>query len=104
MYVRDLKQGMLLQPKTGHEWSVNKVHQQAGEGWMELLDQGVLFHCTVRYIYPQPTGETDEPIAVYMGKVLLNEHYYGLKTHHLLLINGEVSAVDGYGFSDVEKV
>ena len=103
MYVKELKNGMLLKPKEGWEWNVNRLHETGGEGRMELSDQGVLSHCSVRYRY-QNIGRPNNELGMYIGKRKLTQSYYGLFTHHIILVNGTVAAVDGYSFADVEKV
>ena len=103
MYVKELKNGMLLRPKSGWEWNVHKLHETGGEGGTELSDQGVLSHCSVRYRYHK-VGQVNNELGMYLGTRKLEQTYYGLFTHHLVLVNGTVAALDGYSFADIEKV
>lgn len=103
MYVRDLKPGILIRPMGRWEWSTFRLHQEAGNGWMELSGQGVGYHSSVRYT-SRNKMKRQQDTAVYLGKKVLKEDYYGLKTHHLILVNGVVAAMDGYSFRDIEKI
>jgi hypothetical protein len=103
MYVRDLKNGILIRPKGRWQWSIHKLHHEAGTGSVELEQQGVYYHSSVRYTSSFKQIRHQDT-AVYLGKQVLKKHYYGLKTHHLILVNGMIAAMDGYSFKDLEKI
>jgi hypothetical protein len=102
MYVKDLEDGVLIRPIGDWEWAVHRLHEKGGDGIAELEGLGVFYHSSVRYQKSRKIKQQDP--AVYVGKRILQNHYYGLKTHHLILVNGLLAAIDGYCFKDVEKI
>ncbi len=106
MYVRELKDGMLIKPIGRWEWAVYSLHddrdrnKQAAE---ELKCSGVHHHSTVTFTSEHAVNR-NQGLAVYIGKKVLKNNYYGVKTQHLILVDGITAAMDGYSFRDVEKV
>lgn len=106
MYVRELKDGMLIKPTGRWEWSVYSLHEDRDrnkQAAKELKDVGVHHHSTVTFTSEYAMNRRNSP-AVYIGKKVLQNHYYGVKTQHLILVDGVTAAMDGYSFRDVEKV
>jgi hypothetical protein len=106
MYVRDLEDGILIKPIGRWEWAINSLHQDRdinAAACKELKHFGVYFHSTVSYT-PKNKKNRRQSTAVYLGKHVLQNNYYGVKTQHLVLIDGVTAAMDGYSFRDVEKV
>ena len=114
MYVRDLEEGLLIRPVENYEWDIRPIRHEirqspshwhsAGKGHTELIESGIHHHATQRYINPLYGRKTEQEIGIYVGVKRLKEHYYGVKKHHMLLIDGVLCVVDGYSFRDVEKV
>ena len=106
MYVRELEQGILVRPKGRWEWSVNSLHQTTdtnAAACKELNHFGIHFHSTVSFTPKNKKNRRQSP-AVYLGKHVLQNCYYGIKTQHLVLVDGVTAVMDGYSFRDLEKV
>ena len=109
MYVRDLEEGCLLKPSDGWTWRVSTIKEIAynhnqNEGMTELAEAGV--HHSVTLVNSRSPMGKENPgnPAVYTGKHKTSSYFYGLKTHHLVIVDGMYCTMDGYSFRDVEKV
>jgi hypothetical protein len=109
MYVRDLEEGCLLKPSEGWTWRVSTIRDIAynhsqDEGMTELAEAGI--HHSVTMVNARSPHGKENPgnPAVYTGKHKTNAYFYGLKTHHLVIVDGMYCTMDGYSFRDVEKV
>jgi len=70
---------------------------------IELNHFGIHFHSTVSFTPKNKKNRRQSP-AVYLGKHVLQNCYYGIKTQHLVLVDGVTAVMDGYSFRDLEKV
>lgn len=109
MYVRELENGCLLKPSEGWTWRVSSIKEIARnhsqeEGVEELASAGI-HHSVTMVTSTSPFGKANagNP-AVYTGTHKTKAYFYGLKTHHLVIVDGLYCAMDGYSFRDVEKV
>ena len=103
MYVRDLDEGILIKPSEEWSWAVRPfTPEHSLEAVKEMKGMGIFHYATVMYTKSN-LGSSKDP-AVYVGKRIMNHHYYGVKTQHQVLVNGVLAVMDGYSFRDVEKV
>jgi len=114
VYIHELTPGVMIRPTERHEWSMSPIDKwkptktaapfhQGGEGANELIDSGIQHHSSLRFKHAR-FGALKREIGVYLGVKVLNNFYFGIKKHHMVLINGTLCAIDGYQFKDVEKV
>ena len=104
MYVRDLKEGILIKPTGRWEWRVAPLQKHDnGPAVAELRHEGIKHYSAVTYTPPHKHNRK-QTAAVYVGKRKLSNYYYGVKTQHILLIDGILAVMAGYSFRDVEKI
>jgi hypothetical protein len=113
MYVRDLEDGCLLEPSDLWTWRISKITEiakpyhgsDANVGGMEELAAAGVYHSVTMVSKSSPLGrENPGNPGVYVGKHMTKNYFFGLKTHHLVIVDGLCCAMDGYSFRDVQKV
>ena len=109
MYVRNLKENMLLKPISGN-WIFNPVTKEHSDAYdsNKATKAGVSGDLmvgtshTARLMY----GATDygQTPAIYLFSRTDKWIWAGVYKHHYLLIEGYTVIVDGYQFSSIEPV
>ena len=110
MYVRELEEGCLLKPNDGWTWRMTAIrdialdHSQK-QGMIELEDSNIYHSITMVSTRARHLGfENPGNPAIYLGKHKTAAYFYGLKTHHVVVVDGIPAVMDGYTFRDVQKV
>jgi len=113
MYVRDLEEGCLLEPNDYWTCRISEIKEIAAPynnsdtnvAGMEELHAAGVYHSVTMVSRASPMGkENPGNPCVYVGKHTTKNYFFGLKTHHLVIVDGMFCAMDGYSFRDVQKV
>jgi len=99
MYVKDLKDNMLVVPTPG--LSFQFFAEQTDEGLKEAGVSGHLLVHKTKHIIPGYRDLGQNP-AVYLFCRQDKFLYGGLYRHHYLLVGGVLCVMDGYQFNQVE--
>ena len=97
MYVRDLEDGCLLEPSESWTWRISEIKEIAAPyngsetqvaGMEELAAAGV-YHSVTMVSKSSPLGRKNpgNP-GVYVGMHKTKSYFFGLKTHHLVIVDG----------------
>ena len=112
MRVEQVDPGDLIKPAESHCFDILSLgDRRVGEpeegycaGFDELHAEGVSHEAMIMTNSSWVQGFRSKSVAVYIKKFKTSELYRGLKTHHVIMIDGIMCTLDGYQFAYINKV
>ncbi len=110
MRVKHVQPGDLIKPFENFCWDVldfkdpRVVDKVEDVGKEELEEAGVTHEILVMRNDSWKQGFRTGSVAVYVGVMTTSTKYRGVKTHHIILLDGMRCMLDGYQFAYLNKV
>ena len=105
MKVADLKPGMMLVPSINNYTKKRPalVLREAKMYRGDVNDTKIATACRISPRFYAYKTDVRHDCCIYMGSEKSDYHFDGVRTHHILLVGGELAIITGYEFRYMEE-